>query len=128
MVVERGHTEAFDKGWGEAARAKGQGRSELGCAALDGMAPSSTGRVGKGGYGPVKMAVFMTPLFRASEQKKNRSKPASAVRSMDGALHANPRCARAARANALHCDSALHPKLIPITCCRQSPLAPAHKK
>ena len=29
----------------------------------------------KGGYGPVKMAVFMTPLFRASEQKKNRSKP-----------------------------------------------------
>ena len=46
MVGERGHTEAFDKGWGEAARAKGQGRSGLGCAALDGMGsqppPSST--------------------------------------------------------------------------------------
>ena len=27
MVGERGHTEAFNKGWGEAARAKGQGRS-----------------------------------------------------------------------------------------------------
>ena len=47
MVGERGHTEAFDKGWGEAARARGRvGRGED-CAALDGMEsqppPSSTG-------------------------------------------------------------------------------------